>query len=83
MSLYPKAWAGRTTFESPRGRVIDHFAFSVDDLGETLARLEAEGVTIRERPTVKLEGTLKSAFIQAPDHVLVELVEGHARLGAN
>jgi catechol 2,3-dioxygenase-like lactoylglutathione lyase family enzyme len=76
--VYPKAWTGRTKFETPRGRVIDHFAFSVDNLDETLTRMEKDGVKVVERPSLKLD-KFKSAFIEAPDNVQVELVEGHAR----
>jgi catechol 2,3-dioxygenase-like lactoylglutathione lyase family enzyme len=72
---YPEAWKGRTTFASSRGRVIDHIAFSVDDLDSALARLEAGGVKIVQRPQPALGGRLRSAFIAAPDGVELELVE--------
>ena len=51
-------------------------AFSVDNLDETLARLKSEGVTIVSGPR-KADG-VRSAFIQAPDRMELELVEGHA-----
>jgi hypothetical protein len=35
-------------------------------------------VRVLEKPSVK-PGKFKSAFIEAPDNVQVELVEGHAR----
>lgn len=76
--VYPAAWEGRTDFATPRGRVIDHVAFSVDDLDGALARLEADGVTVLQRPQAAVDGLLRSAFIQAPDRVELELVEGHA-----
>lgn len=76
--LWPKLWAGRTKYESNEGRAIDHFAFSVDNLDETLARLRNDGVKVLQPPRTSMNGKLKSAFIQAPDNVRIELVEGHA-----
>lgn len=72
---FPDAWKGRTTFASPRGRVIDHVAFSVEGLDAALARLEANGVTVLQRPQPALNGLVRSAFVQAPDGVELELVE--------
>ena len=74
---YPAAWKGRTNFASSRGRVIDHVAFSVDALDEALDRLEAGGVRVLQRPRRTKEG-FRSAFVQAPDGVELELVDGHA-----
>ncbi len=74
---YPDAWKGRTTFASSRGRVIDHIAFSVGALDETLSGLEAGGVRVLRRPRTSKEG-FRSAFVQAPDGVELELVDGHA-----
>jgi catechol 2,3-dioxygenase-like lactoylglutathione lyase family enzyme len=74
---YPEAWEGRTDFASHRGRVIDHIAFSVDDLDRALTRLEASGVDILQRPQLAVNGQLRSAFVEAPDGVELEIVEGH------
>jgi catechol 2,3-dioxygenase-like lactoylglutathione lyase family enzyme len=75
---YPEAWRGRTTFASSRGRVIDHIAFSVDDLDRALARLEADDVRVLQRPQLAVGGRLRSAFVAAPDGVELELVENAA-----
>jgi catechol 2,3-dioxygenase-like lactoylglutathione lyase family enzyme len=69
--LYPNDWRGRTKLASNEGRAIDHFAFSVDNLDETLARLKNDSVKIISRSP-------KSAFIEGPDRTRIELVEGHA-----
>ena len=71
---YPEAWKGRTAFASSRGRVIDHIAFSVAGLDGALARLEADGVKVLQRPR-PAPGGLRSAFVAAPDGVELELVE--------
>jgi len=76
-ALYGGEWKGRTQYASNRGRVIDHIAVSVDNLDQTLARLKSEGVTIVSGP--RASHGMRSAFIQAPDNMQVEIVEGHAK----
>jgi len=77
--VYKKQWEGRKDFASPRGRAIDHFAFSVDHLDEALARFRKDGVKVVQPPKKILGGKLKSAFIQGPDNVEIEIVEGAAQ----
>jgi catechol 2,3-dioxygenase-like lactoylglutathione lyase family enzyme len=77
-ALYGGQWTGRTHYASNRGRVIDHVAVSVDNLDHTLARLRAEGVTVLAAPR-KANG-VRSAFVQAPDNMELEIVEGRASL---
>jgi len=72
---YPDAWKGRSGFASPRGRVFDHIAFSVEGLDRALAQLEAGGVTVLQRPKPAMNGLFRSAFVSAPDGVELELVE--------
>ena len=76
-ALYGGQWKGRTQYASNRGRVYDHFAVSVDDLDQTLARLTSEGVKVLT-PARTANG-LRSAFVQAPDNMEVEIVEGQAK----
>jgi catechol 2,3-dioxygenase-like lactoylglutathione lyase family enzyme len=76
--VYATHWSqGQTTISPTRGRVVDHIAFSVDNLGETIKRLASEGVKISE--PIKISGKLKHAFIEGPDYVSIELVEGRAQ----
>jgi len=76
--VYASHWSeGQTAISSTKGRVVDHIAFSVDDLSETMRRLKSEGVRIVE--PVKVTGKLKHAFIEGPDAILIELVEGRAQ----
>ncbi len=70
---WPALWDARKDFESTRGRAIDHIAFSVDNLGASLDRLRGEGVKILE-PVHDVMG-VKSAMIEGPDHIAIELVE--------
>jgi catechol 2,3-dioxygenase-like lactoylglutathione lyase family enzyme len=76
--LFPEDWKGRAKYASPRGRVIDHIAFSVDHLDQALTRLRADGVKVLQGPKKILDGKLRSAFIAGPDGVELEIVEGHA-----
>jgi catechol 2,3-dioxygenase-like lactoylglutathione lyase family enzyme len=75
---YKDQWKDRSAFVSTKGRVVDHVAFSVDDLASTLERMKADGVKIVEAPKAIRGTQIKSAFIEGPDQILIELVEGHA-----
>lgn len=75
---YANQWQGRTNFDSTKGKAVDHIALSVDNLADTLKQMKADGVKVlQDSKTIK--GTkIKSAFIEGPDNILFELVEGHA-----
>jgi catechol 2,3-dioxygenase-like lactoylglutathione lyase family enzyme len=77
---WPENWTKeRTAFVSPKGRVVDHVAFSFEKLDEALAIFEKDGVKVVARPA-EIPGTkVRSAFIEGPDNILLELVEGHPR----
>jgi catechol 2,3-dioxygenase-like lactoylglutathione lyase family enzyme len=60
-------------YVSPRGQIVDHFAFSVPDLEATIARLKREGVRVTEE--IHRWGMLRTAMIEGPDKVAIELVE--------
>ena len=70
---------GQTAMSPTRGRVVDHIAFSVDNLTETIERLTKEGVKITNPIRTTAGGKLKNAFIEGPDYIRIELVEGHLR----
>ncbi|HYL38191.1 MAG TPA: VOC family protein [Bryobacteraceae bacterium] len=76
---WPELWKDRTDFESTRGHVTDHIGFGVDNLDATLARLKSDGVKVTDEPRSVAGGKVRFAFIEGPDHVRVELVEGQAR----
>ncbi len=71
---WPELWKDRTDFESTKGHVTDHIGFSVDNLDQTLDRLKKDGVKVTDGPHSSHGG--KYAFIEGPDHVRIELVEG-------
>ena len=74
---YASHWTdGQTKISSTKGRVVDHIAFSVDDVSVTLARLRTEGVKILEPLKTTSGGRFKHAFIEGPDSIRIELVEG-------
>jgi catechol 2,3-dioxygenase-like lactoylglutathione lyase family enzyme len=74
---WPDLWKDRTDFESTSGHVTDHIAFSVDSLEQTLERLKKDGVKITDGPHTDSVG--KHAFIEGPDHIRIEIVEGAAQ----
>lgn len=76
--IYPRLWDKRTHLEASQGRVIDHFAFRVDHLDATLARLRKDGVRVLSEPGAASADRMRSAFVQAPDRVRLELVEAPA-----
>jgi catechol 2,3-dioxygenase-like lactoylglutathione lyase family enzyme len=69
---------GQTAISPTKGRVVDHIAFSVDNLSETIERLIKEGVKITDPIRTTARGRLKHAFIEGPDYIRIELVEGRA-----
>jgi len=73
---WPDLWKDRTDFESSKGHVTDHIGFSVDSLDQTLARLKKDGVKVTDEPRSIQGGKIKYAFIEGPDHIRIELVEG-------
>ena len=74
-----EAWENRKTFESTKGRVVDHIGISVDNLEDAIARLRKEGVEITDEPKSAAGGKIKFAFIQGPDKMRIEIIEGHAQ----
>lgn len=75
---YGEQWKDRTTFDSTKGKAIDHIALSVDNLAEMLKQFKADNIKILQ-DSKPIPGTkIKSAFIEGPDKIVFELVEGHA-----
>lgn len=51
-----------------------HLAFQVDNLDQTMARLQAKGVPLTDGPTQTSSGS-RFIFIDAPDGYEIELIE--------
>ena len=75
---WPDLWKDRTDLESTRGHSTDHIGFGVDNLEQTLQRLRKDGVQVTDEPRSVAGGKVKFAFIEGPDHIRIELVEGQA-----
>ncbi len=69
-------WKGKTEIESTKGRVVDHVGFSFDNLSDALEKMRKDGVKVTEE--FRTVGKLKFAFIEGPDKIRIELIEGHA-----
>ena len=63
----PELWHDRQDFAPTQGRVVDHVAFSVDNVPDTLDRLRKDGVRVTD-----------GNFVEGPDHIRIELVQGRA-----
>jgi catechol 2,3-dioxygenase-like lactoylglutathione lyase family enzyme len=74
---YADQWKGKTELESTRGRVVDHLSFSVDNLTQVLEKMRKDGIKVTA--TDLASNKLKFAFIEGPDKIAIELVEGHAK----
>jgi catechol 2,3-dioxygenase-like lactoylglutathione lyase family enzyme len=75
---YPDAWKNRTAFDATEGRVVDHIGFSFDNLSEALDKMRHDGVKVTQEIQTAFHGKVRYAFIEGPDRVRIELVEGHA-----
>ncbi|MEO8337742.1 MAG: VOC family protein [bacterium] len=67
------SWYPRTGLVPSRGQVLDHVAFSVDDLDVILRRLRHNGVRVLAGPYDF--GDSRAVMIEGPDGLSVELVE--------
>jgi catechol 2,3-dioxygenase-like lactoylglutathione lyase family enzyme len=75
--VYADHWKGKTELESTRGRVVDHISFSVDKLTNTLEKMRQDGIRVTGAELAN--DKLKFAFIEGPDKIVIELIEGHAK----
>jgi catechol 2,3-dioxygenase-like lactoylglutathione lyase family enzyme len=78
ISSHMPGWETRKTFEPTKGRVVDHIGVSVPNLDEAIAKLKAEGVTVTDEPRSIAGGKVKFAFIEGPDKMRIEIIEGRA-----
>ena len=63
-------WAGK-----PYSTGFTHIALSVEDLDETLHRMEQFGASIPAEPQLSLDGQVRVIYATGPEGVLLELVE--------
>jgi len=75
---YPEHWKNQKQLSSTKGHVVDHIGFSVDNLAESLEKLRKDGVTVTDEIKSVAGGKIKYAFIEGPDKIRIELVEGLA-----
>src|SRR5215831_17778471 len=74
---YPDQWKNVTAMTSTKGRAIDHVGFSFDNLPEALERMRKDGVKVTDEIKSAAGGKVKFAFVEGPDKIRIELVEGH------
>ena len=71
--IYPRQHPGPLV--SPRGHVVDHIALGVLDISAALERLRKAGVKVLEEPHRFGSSQMRSAMIEGPDAIAIELVE--------
>jgi catechol 2,3-dioxygenase-like lactoylglutathione lyase family enzyme len=76
---YPDHWKGKTEMSPTKGRVVDHVGVSFDDLSDALEKLRNDGVKVTQEIRSEAGGNIKFAFIEGPDKIRIELIEGHPR----
>jgi catechol 2,3-dioxygenase-like lactoylglutathione lyase family enzyme/predicted enzyme related to lactoylglutathione lyase len=76
---YGDHWKGRTEIESTKGHVVDHIGFSFDNLSDALEKMRKDGVKVIDEIRSVANGKIKFAFVEGPDKIRIELIEGHAR----
>ncbi|MCU1386224.1 MAG: hypothetical protein JWL71_4921 [Acidobacteria bacterium] len=72
ISISIRPWPGGGLV-STRGKIYDHWALSTANLDATVARLKGEGVKFLEE--IHPWGNSRSAMIEGPDRIAIELVE--------
>jgi catechol 2,3-dioxygenase-like lactoylglutathione lyase family enzyme len=76
---YPDQWKDRSGLDGTEGRVVDHIGFSFENLNEALERMRKDGVKVTQEIETAFHGKVRYAFIEGPDRIRIELVEGQAR----
>jgi catechol 2,3-dioxygenase-like lactoylglutathione lyase family enzyme len=73
----PPWWKGKPLlkFETSKGTVIDHLAFSYRDIAPVYERMKNDGVTIVEPIRHDPQFNHDSFFVEGPDKVLIEIVQ--------
>ncbi|MCS7023807.1 MAG: VOC family protein [Bryobacteraceae bacterium] len=77
--LFPAGYRGHSRFRSSRGTVFDHVAFSVEDLAAAFQQMQTSGVRILAGPKRIRGSQQRSFFVEGPDQIVIEVVEGHAK----
>ncbi|MBI1874050.1 MAG: VOC family protein [Acidobacteria bacterium] len=72
ISISIRPWPGGGLV-STRGKLVDHWALRVSDLAASVGRLKAEGVKVLEE--IHPWGNTRSAMIEGPDRIAIEIVE--------
>ena len=76
---YPDRWKDKVELESTKGRVVDHIGISFDNVTEAMEKLRKDGVKVTDEIRSLANGKIKFGFIEGPDKIRIEVVEGHAK----
>ena len=79
-SQYASHWkTGQTEMSPTKGRVVDHVGFSFDNLEQALEQMRKDGVKVTQEIKSVAGGKIKFAFIEGPDKINIEVIEGHPK----
>lgn len=76
---YPDRWKGKVELESTKGHVVDHIGFSFDNVTEAVEKLRKDGVKVTDEVRSLANGKIKFGFIEGPDKIRIEVIEGHPK----
>ncbi|MBK9708942.1 MAG: VOC family protein [Acidobacteria bacterium] len=76
---YADQWKGKTELESTKGHSIDHIGVSLANLEQGLEKLRKDGAKVTDEIKSIAGGKIKYAFIEGPDKIRIEVIEGHPK----
>ena len=71
---YAGDWTNVKTMQTTRGKAFDHIGVSVPDLDLALRLLRGQGTRVTEGVR-RVNSKLRTAWIEGPDHMAIELLE--------
>jgi catechol 2,3-dioxygenase-like lactoylglutathione lyase family enzyme len=76
---YASYWKpGETSIAATKDRVVDHVGISFDNLDQAVEQMRGDGVKVTQEIKSVAGGKIKYAFIEGPDNIRIELIEGKA-----
>jgi catechol 2,3-dioxygenase-like lactoylglutathione lyase family enzyme len=79
LKQYATYWKpGETSLAPTKDRVVDHVGISFDNLEQAVEQMRGDGVKVTQEIKSVAGGKIKYAFIDGPDNIRIEMIEGRA-----
>jgi len=79
LKQYAAYWKpGETALVSTKDRAVDHVGISFDNVDQAVEQMRADGIKVTQEVKSVAGGKIKYAFIEGPDSIRIELIEGRA-----